>query len=130
MGYRPDTIVMSSTKYAYMASDEKINTLRRREATDNPVYGGDIEVLGGLVIIKAPLSSLPSDDVWILDSKQLGGMADEANVDPGYTVSEMAVQIQTERLATKDSWEMWGRRITVPVVQEPGAAVKITGTNA
>lgn len=129
MGYRPDTIVMSSTKYAYMASDDKISNLRRREATDNPVYGGEIERIGGLAIIKAPLSSLPSDDVWILDSQQLGGMADETNADPGYTVGEMAVQVQTERLATKDSWEMWGRRITVPVVQEPGAAVKITGTN-
>lgn len=129
MGYMPDTIVMSSTKYAYMASDEKIATLRQRETTDNPVYGGTIERIAGLIVVEAPLSSLPSDDVWILDSTQLGGMADEADVDPGYTVSDMAVQVQAERLARQDGWEVWGRRITVPIVQEPGAAIKITGTN-
>lgn len=129
MGYRPDTIVMSNTKYAYLASDEKIANLRQREARDNPVYGGEVEVIGGLVVVKAPLSVLPSDDVWILDSMQLGGMADEAEVDPGYTVAEMAVQVQSERLARQDGWEVWGRRITVPVIQEPAAGIKITGTN-
>lgn len=130
MGYRPDTIVMSNTKYAYLASDEKIANLRQRETRDNPVYGGEVEVIGGLVVVKAPLSVLPSDDVWILDSMQLGGMADEAEVDPGYTVAEMAVQVQSERLARQDGWEVWGRRITVPVIQEPAAGIKITGTNA
>ncbi|MEV0584101.1 hypothetical protein [Nonomuraea sp. NPDC050310] len=129
MGYNPDSILMSSTKYAFMASDDKIATLRRRETTDNPIYGGDIEMLGNLKVIVAPASRLPSNDVWVFDSTQLGGMADEAEVDPGYTVGEMAVQIQSERIARRDAWEVWGRRITVPVIQEPGAAVKITGTN-
>lgn len=128
MGYRPDTIVMSNTKYAYMASDEKLATLRRRETTDNPVYGGSVDMIADLKVVKAPLSVLPSDDVWILDSMQLGGMADEAEVDPGYTVDEMAVQVQSERLSRRDAWEVWGRRITVPVIQEPGAAIKITNT--
>jgi hypothetical protein len=129
MGYHPDSILLSSTKYAYMASDEKISTLRRREATDNPIYGGDIEMLGDLKVIRAPASRLPSNDVWIFDSTQLGGMADEGETDPGYTVDEMAVQVQSERIATRDAWEVWGRRITVPVVQEPGAGIKLTGTN-
>ena len=129
MGYKPDSILMSSTKYAYMASDEKINTLRRRETTDNPINGGDIEMLGDLKVIRAPASRLSSNDVWIFDSTQLGGMADEAETDPGYTVDEMAVQVQSERVAFRDAWNVWGRRITVPVIQEPGAAIKITGTN-
>lgn len=129
MGYNPDSILMSSTKYAFMASDEKVASLRRRETSDNPIYGGEIEMLGNLKVIKAPASRLPSNDVWVFDSTQLGGMADEAEVDPGYTVGEMAVQIQSERIARRDAWEVWGRRITVPVIQEPGAAVKITGTN-
>lgn len=129
MGYNPDSILMSSTKYAFMASDPTIATLRRRETSDNPIYGGDIEMLGNLKVIRAPASRLPSNDVWVFDSTQLGGMADEAEVDPGYTVGEMAVQIQSERIARRDAWEVWGRRITVPVIQEPGAAIKITGTN-
>lgn len=127
-GYMPDTLLLSSTKYAYMASDPNIASLRRRETTDNPVYGGPIDVIDDLAVVVAPASSLPSNDVWIIDSKQLGGMADEAEVDPGYTVGDMAIQVQSERLARRDAWELWGRRLTVPVVQEPGAGYKITGT--
>lgn len=130
MGYVPDTILVSSTKYAYLASDPVIAALRRRETTDNPVYSGDIETIAGLVVLKAPLSSLPGgiDSPWIFDSKQIGGMADEEDNAPGYTVAEMAVQVQTKRMDENDGWKMWGRRKTVPVVQEPGAGIQITGT--
>lgn len=128
MGYDPDTVLMSSTKYALMASDEKVAALRRREATDNPIYSGTVDVIDGLKVVVAPASRLPSDDVWVLDSKELGGMADEVEVDPGYTVDEMAVQVQSARIAQNDAWDIWGRRITVPVVQEPGAGIRIINT--
>jgi hypothetical protein len=129
-GYNPDTILMSSTKYALMASDATISNLRRREATDNPVYNGEIDMLGGLKVVVAPLSSLPggTDDVWVFDTTQLGGMADEVDGAPGYTVSDMAIQTQSERAARRDGWDIWGRRKTVPVIQEPAAGIKITGT--
>jgi hypothetical protein len=127
-GYVPDTLLLTSTKYALMASDDKVASVRRRETTDNPVYTGRIDVIDDLTVITAPVSSLPSDDVWVLDSQQLGGMADEADVDPGYTVASLSVQVQTERMRRRDAWDLWGRRLTVPVVQEPGAAIKITNT--
>lgn len=128
MGYMPDTLLLSTQKYALLVSDEKIATLRRRETTDNPVYGGQIETIAGLAVVTTSSGNLPTDDVWILDSKQLGGMADETNQDPGYTVAEMGIQVQNERIARRDGWDLWGRRITVPVVQEPGAAIRITET--
>lgn len=128
MGYMPDTIMMSTQKYAILVSDEKIATLRKRETTDNPVYGGQIETIAGLAVVTTSSGNLPTDDVWILDSKQLGGMADETNQDPGYSVAEMGIQVQNERIARRDGWDLWGRRITVPVVQEPGAAIRITET--
>lgn len=131
MGYNIDTILMSSNKYAMLLSDEKIATLRRRETTDNPVYGGEMETVAGLATVTTSQGNLPggTDDVWLLDSKMLGGMADETDVDPGYTVAEMGVQVQTQRKPEIDAWDMWGRRITVPVVQEPGAGIRITGTD-
>lgn len=129
MGYVADTILMSTVKYANLVSDDKIATLRRRETTDNPVYSGQIEVIAGLTVVTSSSGNLPTDDVWILDSKQLGGMADESEVDPGYTVAEMGIQVQNERVAKRDGWDLWGRRLTVPVVQEPGAAIRITGTD-
>ena len=127
-GYNPDTILMSSTKYAEMASDEKVATLRRREDSANPIYSGKIDIIDDLTVITTSTGNLPSDDVWVLDSTQLGGMADETEVDPGYTMAELGIQVQTERIPKRDSFEMWARRITVPVIQEPSAAVKITGT--
>ena len=127
-GYMPDTLLLSTSKYGLLASDQTVAAMRRREATDNPDYAGEIEIIDGLVIVKAPLTSLPSDDVWVLDSKQLGGMADEAEVDPGYAVSDMGVQVQSERIPRRDMWDIWARRLTVPVIQEPGAAIKITST--
>src|SRR5690606_18852346 len=75
-GYQPDTVLMSDTKYALAISDKKIALLRRRETTDNPIYGGELEMIGKYKVVTAPVSSLPSDDVWLFDSRQLGGMAD------------------------------------------------------
>jgi hypothetical protein len=131
MGYNSNAILISTNKYAYLANDDKIATLRRREATDNPVYGGTIETIGGLRILKTQLSNLPGglDDVWVLDTSLLGGMADEADLDPGYARAENGIQVQTLRNERTDSWDVWARRITVPIITEPAAAVRITGTN-
>lgn len=128
MGYNPDTVLMSSTKYAEMASDPAVATLRRREDPGNPIYSGKIDIIDDLKVLTTSSANLPSDDVWVFDSAQLGGMADEMDVDPGYTVSELGVQVQTQRIPERDSFRMWARRITVPVIQEPGAGYKITGT--
>jgi len=131
MGYEPDMILMSNIKYAHLASDDKIATLRRRESTDNPVYGGTIETIADLKVVKTPLGNLPGglDDVWILDSRVLGAMADEPDLDPGYAVADNGVQVQTDRVKDRDVWALWGRRITVPIVDSPAAATRITGTN-
>ncbi|MFJ8690289.1 phage major capsid protein [Micromonospora wenchangensis] len=130
MGYRADTILMTNTKYAYMVSDDKIATLRRRETTDNPVYGGEVETIAGLKVIVTPVANMPggTDDVYVLDSQALGGMADETELDPGYATAENGVQVQTRRVAERDVWHMWARRITVPVITDPLAGRKIAST--
>jgi hypothetical protein len=127
-GYNPDIILMSTNKYALMSSDDKIALLRRRETTDNPIYGGAITQIDKFRVVYTSLNNLPSDDVWILDSKQLGGMADEVDQDPGYATGERGIQIQTMRVPERDGWRMWARRLTVPVVQEPAAGIRITTT--
>jgi hypothetical protein len=127
-GYNPDTILMSSSKYAYMISDNTVATLRAREDKTNPIYGGQMTNIGGFNVVFTSVGNLPSDDVWVLDSKLLGGMADEVNNDPGYTTIDKNIQVQTERIAGRDGWNMWARRLTVPIIQEPAAAVKIINT--
>ncbi|MEO3929245.1 hypothetical protein ABGB07_36150 [Micromonosporaceae bacterium B7E4] len=125
-GYRPDTLVVSPKAYTYLMLNEAIANLRQRETTTNPVYTGEIETVAGLTIIKTP--NLPvATTAIVLDSTQLGGMADETDGAPGYAVSDLAVQVKSIRKEGQDAWDLQGRRKTVPVVQEPGAGYEITG---
>jgi hypothetical protein len=123
-GYRPDTLVVSPKAYTYLMLSDAIAQLRQRESTDNPVYTGEIEVVAGLTVIKTP--SLTTGAL-ILDSQQLGGMADETDGSPGYAVSDLAVQVKAIRKDDQDAWDLQGRRKTVPIVQESGAVEEITG---
>jgi hypothetical protein len=126
LGYKPDTLVVNDLEYAYMMSDTAITNALRRETTDNPVYTGTIETIGGLVIIVAGSNMFASGPI-VLDSTQLGGMADEQDAAPGYAVSDLAVEVKSIRLESNDAWDLQGRRKTVPIVQETAALCQITG---
>jgi hypothetical protein len=125
LGYNPDTLLMTDDLWAVFMSDDKVTNALRRETTDNPVYTGTIERFAGLVILHSPQA--PANPM-VLDSVQLGGMADEASSGPGYAVSDLAVQVKSIRKDEADKWTLQGRRLTVPVIQEPGSACSITGT--
>jgi len=126
LGYKPDTIALNDTAYAYAMTDVSLTNTWRRETTDNPVYTGNIEQVSGLTIVVSP--TIASGTAYVLDSLSLGGMADELDGAPGYAIADLAVQVKSIRKDENDAWDLQGRRKTVPVVQEPGAAVKITGT--
>jgi hypothetical protein len=128
LGYKPDTLVVNDTEYAYMMSDTAVTNALRRETTDNPIYTGTIEVLAGLTIIVAGSNSFGTTGPVVLDSTQLGGMADEMDNAPGYAMSDLATEIKSIRLEANDAWDLQGRRKTVPVVQETGAMVQILST--
>jgi len=127
LGYKPDTLLVDDTNYAYLMSDTNLTNALRRENTANPVYTGQIDTLIGLAIVVSPNAG---SDPFVLDSTQLGGMADELDGAPGYAMDQLAVQVKSIRLDSNDAWDLQGRRKTVPIVQEPSAAVKITGTHA
>jgi hypothetical protein len=129
LGYRPDTIVVSDLGYMSMMVDTVISNLWRRETTDNPVYSGEVEMVAGMHIIVTPNLPVPTS-MYVLDSTALGGMADETDGAPGYSVSDLAVQVKSIRLDEVDAWDLQGRRKTVPVVQEPGAGQEITGVTS
>ena len=100
--------------------------LLRRENEQNPVYTGEFERIAGLRIIVTP--NLPvTSTVIVADSTQIGGMADEVQTAPGYAKTDLGVEIKSIRKDEADKWTLQGRRITVPVVQEPGAGYRITG---
>jgi len=123
LGYHPDTILVDDSHYAYMMSDTAITNALRRETTSNPIYTGTLEIIAGLIIVVSP-SSVAAHP-YVLDSTQLGGMADEMDNAPGYAMDQLAVQIKSIRLDGNDAWDLQGRRKTVPIVQEPGSACEI-----
>jgi hypothetical protein len=102
----------------------QVDSITMSETTDNPIYSGQLQKLGNLNLIISP--NLPATTAYMLDSTQVGGMADEVDGSPGYSVSDLAVQIKAIRKDEQDAWDLQGRRKTVPVIQEPGAAVKLT----
>jgi hypothetical protein len=127
LGYIPDTLILDDTSYAFLMTDTNVTNAWRRETTDNPVYTGQIlQKVAGLNIVVTPNLPGAAHEVWVLDSTQLGGMADEMDAAPGYATADLAVQIKSIRRDSSDSWDLQGRRKTVPVVQEPGAAFRIT----
>jgi hypothetical protein len=126
MGYKPDTIVMDDDRYAALTNNQIVSGLLKRETSDNPIYTGEIEKIAGLTIVVTP--NLPvTSTVYVVDSTQIGGMADEGASLPGYNVSDMAVFTKVIEQAEIDAVDIQGRRKTVPVIQEPGAAWRITG---
>lgn len=127
LGYKPDTLVLNDNAYAYMMSDQTVTNALRREDTNNPIYTGTIEIIAGLTIVVAGSDFFTGGPV-VLDSTQLGGMADEMDDAPGYAMDQLAVQIKSLRLDANDAWDLQGRRKTVPIVQEPGSSCQITGT--
>jgi hypothetical protein len=129
LGYKPDTIVVSDLGYMSMMTDTVIATLWRRETTDNPVYTGQVDQIAGMNIIVTPNLPVPTS-CFVLDSTQLGGMADEMESAPGYSVTDMAVAVKSIRIDENDAWDLQGRRITVPVVRETGAGQEITGVTS
>jgi hypothetical protein len=129
LGYNPDTIVVSDLGYMSMMVDTVISNLWRRETTDNPVYTGQVQQIAGMTVVVTPNLPTPTS-AFVLDSKALGGMADEMDAAPGYSVADLAVQIKSIRLDANDAWDLQGRRKTVPVVQEPGAGQEITGVTS
>ncbi len=127
MGYNPDSLLVDDLMYAYMMSDDKVTNALRRETTDNPIYTGTIEVIAGLTILHSPNAPV---DPYVFASPQLGGMADEQAAPAGYNVADLAVQVKSIRKEELDAWHLQGRRITVPIVQELGAACYIDGADA
>lgn len=127
LGYNPDTLVVNDDQYAFMLTDTTLTNTWRREVDTNPVFTGKFgQSIGGLNIVVSP--ALVAGTAYVLDSTQLGAMADEVDAAPGYSGSDLNVQIKSIRDDQTDSWDLQARRKTVPVVQEPAAAVKITGT--
>ena len=128
-GYDPDTVVVSDLAWANALSAFVAAGYFSRENADvNPALTGNFEVINGLRWLVTP--NLPTAaTALVLDSTVLGGMADEKLGGPGYASvpGDFGVEVKTIRKEDTDAWRLRARRVTVPIILEPGAAWKITG---
>jgi hypothetical protein len=131
-GFMPDTIVVDDFSYARaFAAFIQAGYLPREQ--NNPV--GDLQggsafpTINGLRWLASPNLPTPGTAI-ILDSTLLGGMADEQLGGPGYTGAVSGVETKSIRQDEIDGWRLRARRITVPIVREPLAAIKLLGIAA
>lgn len=126
-GYNADTVVVDDLHYAQLMNNAAVLADLRREDPSNPVYTGQLSRLAGMQILVSP--NLPTaSTALVLDSTQLGGMADQDLGGPGYVGQVKGVEGKSFRaLDGSDGWVLRARRITVPIVIEPNAAFVITG---
>jgi hypothetical protein len=127
-GYDPDTVVIDDINWVHaMTSFVAAGYVPRESVADNPAMTGEFPVILGLRWMASP--NVPTaNTAFVLDSQQLGGMADEDLGGPGYTsAGGVGVQVKTMREDETDEWRVRCRRVTVPVVVEPASAWKITG---
>lgn len=134
-GYDPDTVLLDHNKFVEWAGNEKVLALLARYT------GGDAEFTEGgtgiylpganLTILSQPTGTAVTDPL-VFDSTQFGSIVRKES-DP---TDDDGVQIfSTYYDATKVSpagqsevWRLSTKREREPIVQEPQAAVRITGT--
>ncbi|GGM53353.1 hypothetical protein ACFFX1_54945 [Dactylosporangium sucinum] len=125
-GYEIDTVLATPNRWARLIAAAKVIERAPREGGDTLLLTGRLAQIAGLNVWKTT-NMPPGVDVMLLDSRQLGsiGWEDQGG---GYLGDPRGVQTKRIRLEENDGWKIQGRRIGVPIVQEPGAAIKITGT--
>lgn len=126
-GYDPDTVVVSDVTLAYaLGKFVAAGYFARETDANNPALTANFPVIAGMRWLATP--NLPTaGTALVLDSQQLGGMADEDLGGPGYvSAGGVGVQAKTIRDDEDDQWRIRIRRVTVPIVLEPASAWKIT----
>lgn len=125
-GYEIDTVLATPLRWARLISAAKVIERAPRESSDALLITGRLAVIAGMNVLKT--TNLPAGvDVMLMDSRVLGTIGYE-DLGGGYQGPANGVQSKRFRLEQNDGWRVQARRVGVPLVQEPGAAVKITGS--
>lgn len=119
-----DTVVLKPTQFAKVAGALIKSDLVPRESGNFAVSGVIPDYMG---LTWTTSTNVPFSDPFLVDRAQLGGMADEKIASPGY-VGRDGVEVLSMRVAENDKYRLRARRVTVPVVLEPRAGIRITGT--
>ena len=131
-GYSYNAIVLRPVDYAKVVANLiKANMMPRESGNPLLANGARSFDFMGKRIIKSVRT--PFTDPLLIDTTNLGGIATENIGSPGYARTQGGIEVKTWRPAARDdndSWRVRNRRVAVPYVTGPGAAVRITGTKA
>lgn len=126
-GYTLDTVVLTGAQYAKVMALLLTGGYLPRETTGGPLNTGQFPDYLGLTWVTS--GNVPFTDPFLIDRNELGGMADENLISPGYVSGGAnGIQVKTMRREETDGYRVRCRRCTVPLVLEPLAGVRITGT--
>lgn len=127
LGLDLDTIALSGAQWAkVMGLFASAGVLPRENG--NPLVNGNFpQNLLGYTWVTSPF--IVGSDPLLVDREQLGGMADEDLQSPDWTRSGQSLVEAYSKRTNTDSYDVRARRVTVPVVIEPKAGLRITGTS-
>jgi hypothetical protein len=134
-GYVPNAVFVEPDVFANIVSDDNLMKLLPREYAGvdstsvrqglNSMY---MRQIGGFTFLTSP-NAPATGKALMLDTTVFGGFTDERADDPGYVQGENGLQVKSIRDEDTDGWRIRARRITVPVVLEPGAGWLINKVN-
>lgn len=125
-GYVLDTIVLEPEMYEKAMVLLTEGGYLPREA-GNPINSGEWPQVLNLRWLESP--HVPSNVPLLVDTDNLGGMADEKLGSPGYSTAQSGIEVKSIRVDANDRWDLRARRVTIPVVVDPKAAIQITGVS-
>lgn len=114
MGYTADTVLINSTNARELRIDQKITDRLPKEGTNNPLLSRDLAGLLGLDFIVT--NDVPEGTMYILSRGLVGSFHDEL---PFYS--------RVVDLPEREGYLVQAARVTVPIVTDPKAIVKVTG---
>ena len=123
-GYRASSVILTPTAYAEVSA-ALINANALPRESGNPLLQGAVSFQYlGLDWVKSMYS--PFTNPTIVDADNLGGVVSEDIGSPDYAKAG-PIEVKTRR-TDRDSHEITVRRIAVPYVTGPKAAIQITDT--
>lgn len=124
MGYRPDTLLLNEASLDLILFNEEAQRYYNGSSpVDNPVYSGITPgVLAGLRVVVS--AWLPDNEIYVLQSGVVGF---ESVVDPLTITPLYSEHGENGYGGSNQSWRMDAFRERVLAVDNPKAAVKITG---
>ena len=125
-GFTPNVVVARPTKWARLVA--AIAHAFPNVATPEMISTGNVVQIAGLSILKT--NRLPSDtQVAVVDNTVFGSIGYERVAgdyvgDPGDVLGVESYQFRPQGLG---GWQIQVRKNGVPMIQEPGAAIKVVG---